>query len=221
MKKVAVVLSGCGYRDGSEVIESVATLIALSELGASFFCFAPDTDFVPSRHAKQSHDSPVSSDEKRNILVESARISRGEIDDLRNLDPKDYDALVFPGGAGAAIHLSTWATDGVRAKVTSDVSRVIRGFHESAKPIGAICIAPAIVAKVLGKKGVSVTIGNDAATAAEIEKTGATHVRCTATDYVSDRDHKVLSTPAYMLDAKPHEVFMGVRKMLKELVEMA
>jgi enhancing lycopene biosynthesis protein 2 len=217
MKKIAVVLSGCGFKDGSEITEAISTLIALSELGAQTSCFAPDMDFAVISH----HGSSTSS-EKRNVLTESARISRGEIHDLRELRETDFDAMVFPGGFGAAINLSSWATNGSQTKVQPEVERVIREFHKAVKPIGAICIAPVLLAKVLGKEHINLTIGNDPATAKELEKTGALHVNCKVTDYISDRDHKVLSTPAYMYDeAKPHEVFTGIRKMLRELVEMA
>lgn len=215
MKKIALVLSGCGFLDGSEITEAVSTLIALSELGVETKCFAPGDDVPVTDHFDKSSAG------SRNMLSESARIARGEIQDLKKLDEKDFDAVVFPGGFGAALNLSDWGKVGVKAKVHPEVSRVIKEFHKASKPIGAICIAPTLIAKVLGKEGVNVTIGNDKETAAEIEKTGAQHVQCAVTDYVSDRDHKVLTTPAYMYEAKPHEVFTGIRRMLRELVEMA
>lgn len=199
MKKIAVVLSGCGHKDGTEITEAVSTLISISETGSSYVCFAPDFK-----------------------MAEAARISRGDIANLNELREKDFDAVVFPGGFGAAMHLSNWAEKGSAATVHPEVSRIITEFHDAAKPIGAICIAPTLVAKVLGKQGVTLTIGNDTSTATEIEKTGAQHDSCPVSDYVSDRAHKVLTTPAYMYDdAKPHEVFTGIRKMVRELVEMA
>lgn len=216
-KKIAVVLSGCGFKDGAEITEAVSALIALSEAGVETLCFAPDLEFSPTPHFGEAKTPS----ETRNTLVESARIARGNVQDLRELNEKDFDAIVFPGGFGAALHLSNWAQAGVKSKLHPEVSRVIKDFHRASKPIGAICIAPTLVAKVLGPKGVNVTIGDDEATALEIEKTGAQHVKCAVTDYVSDRDHKVLTTPAYMYEAKPHEVFTGVRKMIRELVEMA
>jgi enhancing lycopene biosynthesis protein 2 len=219
VKKIAVVLSGCGYLDGSEITEAVSTLIAISETGSSYRCFAPDLDGKVTEHFSGSDKTPTQ--ETRNILSESARIARGLIDDLIQLKEQDFDAVVFPGGFGAAKNLSNWAEVGAHARINPEVRRVIEEFHESSKPIGAICIAPTLVAKVLGEFNVTLTIGNDPATSAEIEKTGATHVKCAVTDYISDRDHKVLTTPAYMYDAKPHEVFTGIRKMIRELVEMA
>lgn len=217
VKKIAVVLSGCGHLDGAEITEAVSTLIALSETGADVMCFAPNEKFHTVAHYGQTGEAGG----ERNILVEAARIARGQIHDLRELHEKDFDAVVFPGGYGAAKNLSTWAVEGANAKVHPEVARVITEFHKAAKPIGAICIAPTLVAKVLGSEGVNLTIGDDLTTAREIEKTGAQHVKCAVTDYVSDRDHKVLTTPAYMYDARPHEVFTGIRSLIRELVEMA
>ena len=215
MKKIAVVLSGCGFKDGAEITESVSTLIALSENQVDYQVFAPNTDFTSTNHLNDG------SGDSRNVLTESARISRGNAKDLKELNPAGFDAVVFPGGFGAALHLCTWATDGSNCQVNPDAERVIKEFHSQSKPIAAICIAPALIAKVLGDKGVSVTIGNDKETAQEINKTGAQHVDCAVDDYVTDRESKVITTPAYMFDAKPNQVFTGISKAIKELVEMA
>lgn len=217
MKKIAVVLSGCGYLDGSEITEAVSTFICLSDLGAEYQCFAPDVEFPVVDHLTKKETG-----EKRSVLAESARLARSEVYDLKTLNEKDFDAIVFPGGFGAAKNLSDWATKGSQAYINKDVSKALRKFHKALKPIGAICIAPTLVAKVLGEENVTVTIGDDAETAAEIQKTGAQHSKCAVNDYISDRDHKVVTTPAYMYgNAKPSEVFQGIRRMLVELVEMA
>jgi enhancing lycopene biosynthesis protein 2 len=213
---VAVVLSGSGFKDGSEITEAVSTLIALSESGAKTQCFAPVLEIPATAHT----DLNVGLG-SRNVFEESGRIARGQVRDLRELRASDFEAVVFPGGYGAALHLCDWARRGSQATVLPDVQRVIREFHQAAKPIGAICIAPVIVAKVLGAEGVTVTIGKDLETAREVEKTGARHIDCEVTEYISDREHRVLTTPAYMFEAQPHEVFAGVRKMVRELVEMA
>jgi enhancing lycopene biosynthesis protein 2 len=216
MKKVAVVLSGCGFKDGTEITEAVSTLIALSELGASYEIFAPDLKTPTTNHLTGAND------EARSSLAEAARIARGQIHDIKKLEPKNFDALVFPGGFGAATVLCQFGQKGAGCDVEPQARRVIEGFYNGEKPIGAICIAPALVAKVLGKHGVTVTIGNDRDTAAEIGKTGARHENCAVDDYVSDREHRIVTTPAYMYDeAKPHEVFGGIRGAIKELVEMA
>lgn len=215
-KKIAVILSGCGFLDGSEITEAISTLVCLSELGVETQCFAPNQEFDVVSHIDQKPTG-----EKRNVLIESARIARGHVRDIKELNEKEFDAIVFPGGYGAAKNLSDWATKGSQAYVNKDVSKAIRQFHKVLKPIGAICIAPTLVARVLGEENVTVTIGNDSETAAEIEKLGAQHSKCSVNDYVTDRDHKVVTTPAYMFDAEPHEVFTGIRRMLTELVEMA
>ncbi|MCB0342864.1 MAG: isoprenoid biosynthesis glyoxalase ElbB [Pseudobdellovibrionaceae bacterium] len=215
MKKIAVVLSGCGFKDGSELTEAVSTLIALSESHANYKAFSPSVDFEAVDHLS---GEPLG---RRNTLSESARISRGQIADLTQLNVDDYDALVFPGGYGAAKNLCDWASKGAKCQVHPQVEKAILDFHQQNKPIGAICIAPALVARVLGSHGVTVTIGNDVETSREIEKTGAVHVNCPVDDYVTDRETKVITTPAYMYDAKPHEVFTGIQKLVRELVEMA
>lgn len=217
MKKIAVVLSGCGHLDGSEITEAVSVLICLSELGASVQCFAPDVDFQVVNHLDQSETS-----EKRNARAESSRIARAEVRDIKLLNEKDFDAVVFPGGFGAAKTLSDWATVGSKAYINKDVSRVLRKFHKAIKPIGAVCISPVLVAKVLGDENVTVTVGDDEQTIGEILKTGTQHSKCAVNDYISDRDHKVLTTPAYMYEnATPFEVFTGIRNMIVELVEMS
>ena len=216
MKKIAVVLAGAGHLDGTEITEAVSCLIALSELDVQVSCFAPDINYAAVSHLGEA---PA---ETRNVLRESARIARGQVRNILELNEAEFDALIFPGGFGAATHLCTWAADGVNAKMNRETARAIVAFHKASKPIGAVCIAPVLIAKILGKFGVNLTIGNDPATAAEVEKTGAQHVNCAATDYVSDRDHKVITTPAYMhADATPFEVYTGVRKMIRELCEMA
>lgn len=216
MKKIAVVLSGCGNKDGSEIQEAVSLIVCLSQLGASISYFAPNIDFTPKNFLT---DKPLS--EKRNVMVESSRISRSEIHDLKELQVADFDAIALPGGFGAALNLSTWANEGSRCKVNPDLEKALIEFHRQSKPIGAICIAPAIIARVLGHERITVTIGDDSETAAEIKKTGAYHESCPVDDFVTDRHHKIITTPAYMYDAKPHEIFLGISRMCAELIEMA
>jgi enhancing lycopene biosynthesis protein 2 len=217
MKKVAVILAGCGHKDGSEITEAVSLLISLHQAGASVRCFAPDIELDTIDHRSGENANP-----RRNVLTESARIARGEISDLNDLNVKDFDAIAFPGGYGAAKNLSNWAQKGAAGEVLPKIESLLRDFHAAGKPIAAICIAPHLVAKALGKKGVTVTIGDDPETAGEINKTGAHHENCPVNDYVTDRENKVITTPAYMYEnAKPHEVFQGIAGLAKELVEMA
>lgn len=214
-KSFAVVLSGCGFKDGAEITESVSTLICLSEAGIHYEVFAPDLAAPSTDHLTNEHKEP------RNILHEAARIARGKVRNLKELKASNFDAVVFPGGFGAALHLCNWAQAGASCKVHPEAERVLKEFHAAEKPIGGICIAPALIARVLGKNKVTVTIGDDRETADEIKKTGAYHENCAVDDYVTDRENKVVTTPAYMYEAEPFQVFTGIRKALRELAEMA
>lgn len=220
MPKVAVVLSGCGKGDGSEIHESVSVLIHLSRLGAKYACFAPDQP----QASVVNHLTGRPTGETRNALVEAARIARGEIAPLAELDPDAFDAVVFPGGFGAAKNLCTFAEDGPECRVNADVERVIKGFHTRRKPIGLCCIAPVIGARVLGTgrggPGCRVTIGSDPGVSAAIAKMGATNVPARATEAVVDEAQRVVTTPAYMCDAPVHEVYEGIGKMVERVVRM-
>ena len=217
MKTVAVVLSGCGFLDGAEITEAISTLIAIGQQGATYKVFALNKDVPETNHLTQKPTG-----QKRNVLQEAARIARGDIQPLENLKAQDFDALAFPGGFGAAIHLCNFAEKGSEGQIDPQVARVVQEFHHSGKPIAAICIAPAIMALALGKKGVNVTIGEDAGTASELEKTGAKHQKCAVEKYVVDHSHKVITTPAYMYGtAKPHQIFEGVSGAISELIKMA
>jgi enhancing lycopene biosynthesis protein 2 len=221
--KVAVVLAGCGRGDGSEIHESVSCLIHLARLGASSQCFAPDAlqaDVVDHLAGK-----PVPG-EKRNMLVEAARIARGDIKPLAHLRAEDFDAVVFPGGFGAAKNLCTFAKDGENCTVIPDVERVVKAFHSAGKPLAMCCIAPVIGARVLGKArggpGVKVTIGDDAGTAGAIGKMGAANIVKKVTEAAVDEPNRLSTTPAYMYgDANPWEVHQGIGKMIERTVEMA
>lgn len=205
-RKVAVILTGAGHKDGTEITEAVSVLIALSEMGADYECFAPN----------------LTNSQGMNALEMSQRIARGAARALEELDSSQYDALVFPGGMGAASILSDFAEKGREAAPLPIVKQIVEAFHKSAKPIGFICIALNLAGLILGKEGVELTVGAEGDVARTLQSMGATHTVCPTTDYISDRDHKTLSTPAYMDDsATPYEVFTGIRKMLIELVEMA
>lgn len=212
-KRVGVLLSGCGYLDGTEIHESVCCLLALDEAGAEVICMAPDQELDVVDHI-----SGEATGEKRNVLVESARIARGEIRDVKDVSPDDLDALVLPGGYGAAKNLSDFAVKGAAMTVNPDVQRLVGAVHAAGKPIGAICIAPAVISKLL--PGVTVTIGNDADTAATLEQMGSTHCVCSVTDFVIDKQNKVVSTPAYMLGPWVHAVHQGIRKCIHEVMAM-
>ncbi len=217
-KKIALILSGCGHRDGSEIAEAVSLMISLGQAGADFFCFAPDMNITPIDHLT---GEPLTNGEKRNLLQESARIARGQVKDLTELKVSDFDGLAIAGGRGAATHLSNWSSAGAKATVLPEIKRIITEFYEAEKPIGAVCIAPTLLACVLGKKRITLTVGTDSEAVAEVQKTGAQHVPCPADDFITDRDHKIITTPAYMGPAKPFEIFKGISGLANELVEMS
>ncbi|HEX2836946.1 MAG TPA: isoprenoid biosynthesis glyoxalase ElbB [Phycisphaerales bacterium] len=214
---VAVVLCGCGRADGSEITEAVSTLIHLSRVGLPYRCYAPDGPQAEVVNHLTGKPTP----ESRNMLVEAARIARGEIAPITTLHAGDHSAVVFPGGFGAAKNLCTFAKDGPHCSVHPQVERVIKEFHAARKPIGLICIAPVLAAKVLGTAaggpGCTVTIGEDAATAQAIATMGARNVGKKVTQAYTDDTHRIITTPAYMCDAKPHEVFEGIGALVNSL----
>lgn len=216
-KKMALILSGCGHRDGTEITEAVSLMISLGQAGAEVFFFAPDLNITPLDHFT---GEPLTG-EKRNLLQEAARIARGQVKSLTELKAIDFDGLAIAGGMGAATHLSNWASAGAKAQVHPEIKRIITEFYQLEKPIGAVCIAPAVVACVLGKEKITITLGNNPDVIAEVKKTGAQHENCPANDFITDRDHKIITTPAYMLPTKPHELFKGISGLASELVEMA
>lgn len=215
MKKIAVVLSGCGVYDGAEIHESTLTMLAIAQQGAAYQCFAPDMD---QAHVV-NHLTGEEMVEKRNVLVEAARIARGDIKPLSEYNPAEYDAIVFPGGFGAAKNLCTFAFDGPNCSVNPDVETAIRSTVIAEKPVGALCISPAVVAKVLGD--VNVTIGQDKGTAEAIEKLGATHTTTTHGEIVVDEKYKLVTTPCYMLDATISQIADGANNIVAKILEIA
>jgi enhancing lycopene biosynthesis protein 2 len=216
-RTVGVILSGCGFKDGAEIHESVLTLLALDKLGCRIICMAPNIDQL----RVVNHLTGQESNEKRNVLVESARIARGEIKDAATVKVDDFDALILPGGYGAATNLSTFAKDGAKAEVNKDVARLVKEAHAKGKPLGAICIAPGIIAAVLGKTAHPLlTIGNDPGTAKNLEACGAKHESCAVREFVIDKKNKIVSTPAYMLGPSIAHVAEGIEKCVREVVAL-
>lgn len=214
--RIGVILSGCGFKDGAEIHESVCTLLTLDRLGCEVTCMAPDIEQVKV----VDHLTGKETTEKRNVLTESARIARGEIRNIAEVKADDLDALILPGGLGAAMNLSSFAADGPNASVNDDVARLIREVHAQGKPIGAICIAPAIIARVLGDEHPTLTIGNDEATAGALTECGAKHETCAVRELVVDREHKIVTTPAYMLGPSIAHVAEGIDKCVREVINL-
>ncbi len=218
MAKVGVLLSGCGVYDGSEIHETVITLLALDRAGADVVMMAPDMEQAVVNHLT---GEPVEG-ASRNVLEESARIARGEISDIATIKGADLDALFIPGGFGAAKNLCDFAFKGSDCDVHPEVARLIQEIVAAKKPLAAVCIAPALVAKVLGIDHLDpqVTIGTDAETADAVSSMGATHVSCPVKEFVVDTKNKIITSPAYMLAGSISEAAEGIEKTVKELMKM-
>jgi enhancing lycopene biosynthesis protein 2 len=217
MAKVGVVLSGCGVFDGSEIHEAVITLLALDRAGAEIICMAPD---APQLHVVNHLTGEVAEGESRNILVESARIARGEIKDMATVTAADIDALVLPGGFGAAKNLCDFAINGPECQVNPEVSRLVNDVVAAQKPLAAICIAPALIARILSQAGKApqVTIGTDPGTAEAINAMGAVHVNKAVEEFVVDENLNILTTPAYMLAGSIKEAAAGIEATIQDLM---
>ncbi len=214
--RVAVVLSGCGYLDGTEIHESVIALLALDRAGAQVSCFAPDK---PQMHVVDHRSGEEVPGESRNVLAESSRIARGEISDVAEANAADFDAVILPGGYGAAKNLSSFATEGPDCSVDPGVEKLLRAAHEAGKPVGLICIAPAVGARLFPE--VELTIGSDPDTAGALEQMGAHHKSCPVEGFVCDERAKVVSCPAYMLGPGIKDVAAGIEKLVSEVLRLA
>lgn len=214
MKKIAVVLAGNGVFDGAEIHEATLTLLSIARNGAEYQCFAPD---INQAHVV-NHITGEVMPETRNVLIEAARIARGNIKPLSEYNSSEFDALVFPGGFGVAKNLCTFAFNGVDCKVNSDVEAAIRSTIVAEKPIGALCISPVLIAKVIGD--VEVTIGQDKETIDAIETFGATHLKTSHGEIVVDEKYKIVTTPCYMLDATIDQIAIGAENAVKKILEL-
>ena len=217
-KRVGVILAGSGYLDGSEIQEATLTLLFLDKRGARVTAMAPN---VRQMHVVDHVKGEPAGAESRNVLAEAARITRGAIVDVRTVKADDLDALIIPGGYGAAKNLCTFATEGVKLQVNPDVERLVRDMAAAGKPLGFVCIAPVIAAKVLGARKVKLTIGNDPATAAAVNALGAIHVDAPVDQIVVDEKNRVVSTPAYMLGPSIAPVAAGIERLVGAVLEMA
>lgn len=213
-KKIAVILSGCGVYDGSEIHEATLTLLAIKKQGADYGIFAPDTE----QYHVINHLTGKEMNEKRNVLVESARIARGNIKPLSTFRASDFDGLILPGGFGAAKNLSDYAFKGTKAKINAEVKKAIIEVATANKPIGALCIAPTIIANVLGN--VTLTIGQDENTAKDLIKFGSTHINTKQCEVVVDRKNKIVTNPCYMLESTIVEIAEGAENVVKEMIKL-
>jgi enhancing lycopene biosynthesis protein 2 len=212
MKKFAVILAGSGVFDGAEIHEATLTLLAIKKLGADYEIFAPD---VPQHHVV-NHLTGEEMHEKRNVLVESARIARGNIKSLSQFKAELFDAIILPGGFGVAKNLCSWAYEGDDCSINPDVEKAIQGMYAAKKPIGAMCIAPVILGKLF--QGTNVTTGNDKASADFINKMGSGYTKATHGEVIIDKSRKIFTTPCYMLDADIVQIAEGTENLVKEMM---
>ncbi len=216
-KKVAVILAGCGVFDGAEIYEATLVQLRLDEAGVEFQCMAPNVDQM---HVL-NHITGEEMAETRNVMVESARLCRGNIIDLAEANPSDYDAVIVPGGFGVAKNLSTFATEGINMIINQSLTNFIQGMKEQGKPIGLVCIAPALAPKLLGA-GVKCTLGSaDDDAAKAVEAMGAQHEACAVEGISIDEDNKLVTTPAYMLAGRISEAAAGITKLVEAVLARA
>ncbi|MBD1390921.1 isoprenoid biosynthesis glyoxalase ElbB [Neiella sp. HB171785] len=216
MAKVAVILAGCGVFDGAEIHEAVCTLLSLSQRGVQYQCFAPD---IEQAHVI-NHLTGAEVDESRNVLVEAARIARGEVTALEQLQAKDFDALIVPGGFGAAKNLSDFAFKGTELTLEPSFHRALEAFADADKPVGLLCIAPVIAPLIYGQ-GVQVTIGCDAEVAAAVEALGGQHIESAVEQVVVDEANQLVTVPAYMLGPDIASVAKGIDALVAKVLELA
>ncbi len=212
MKKFAVVLSGCGVFDGAEIHEATLSMYAIVKQGATYEVFAPDI----VQHHVINHLTGEEMNEARNVMAEAARIARGQVKPLSEFDPAAYDALLFPGGFGAAKNLSDLAFKGTDCQVQPDVAKAITGMHKAGKPIAALCIAPVLLAGVLPKA--KVTIGQDKGTADAVVAMGAVHEPTSHGEVMVDEENKLFTTPCYMLDANIAQIGEGAENIVRAVL---
>ncbi|WP_330961642.1 isoprenoid biosynthesis glyoxalase ElbB [Photobacterium sp. 53610] len=216
MKKVAVILSGSGVFDGSEIHEAVLALHAIEQAGAGWHCFAPNME----QHHVINHMTGEPMNETRNVLIEAARIARGQIQDVAELSARDFDALLLPGGFGAAKNLSDFAFNGAHCQIHPEVKRACQEFARAQKPAGYLCIAPVLIPQIYGQ-GAKGTIGNEKEVASAFRAMGGDHIDCPVDEFVLDQERSLLSSPAYMLAGSISEAASGINKLVQQLVKMA
>ena len=213
MKKFAVIIAGSGVFDGAEIHEATLTLLAIKKLGADYEIFAPD---IPQHHVI-NHMTGEEMHEKRNVLVESARIARGNIKSLSHFKADMFDAIILPGGFGVAKNLCTWAFEGDDCSVNPDIEKAIKGMYTAGKPIGAMCISPIILGKLF--QGTNVTTGNDKASADFIKRMGSDYTEATHGEVIIDTTRKIFTTPCYMLDADIVQIAEGTENLVMEMMK--
>ncbi len=212
-KRFAIIVGGCGHRDGSEIHETTMTMLAVIEHGCTYQMFAPNRN----QHHVINHLTGEEMPESRNMLVEAARIARGQIQPLEDFHVEDFDAVLFPGGFGVAKNFFTYAFQGADCQVDKQIAQLIKDIHKAGKPIGALCIAPVLLAKVL--KDITITVGNDENTAKDVVKMGGKNINTVSGEVISDKENKIYSTPCYMLDADLKDIHACAYNLISTMLE--
>lgn len=212
-KRFAIIVGGCGHRDGSEIHETTMTMLAVVEHGCTYQMFAPNRN----QHHVINHLTGEEMPESRNMLVEAARIARGQIQPLEEFRVEDFDAVLFPGGFGVAKNFFTYAFKGADCHVDKQIEQLITDIHKAGKPIGALCIAPVLIAKVL--KDITITVGNDENTAKDVAKMGGKNINTVLGEVISDKENKIYSTPCYMLDANLKDIHVCAYNLISTMLE--
>ncbi len=217
MKKIAVILAGCGRMDGSEIHESVLTLLSIEQAGADYQCFSLEQN---QDHVTNHLTNATITTEKRNMLVESARIARGDIQGLDQLNVMEYDGLIIPGGNGVAYNLCDFAERGVDFTVQPLLKKICQAFTTANKPVGYICIAPVMIPAIY-QFPVKLTIGSDKNTAAVVDTLGGIHQQCLVTEICVDEQYKIVSTPAYMLAENILGAYSGIKLLVDKVIDLS
>ena len=216
MKSIGIILSGCGVNDGTEIHEAVITMLCLDRINADISYLAPDIN----QSSVIDHTNQLAMPESRNVKTESARISRGNIKDIKEADPDKLDALILPGGAGAIKNLSKIFENSKNPNINKDLSKLVKDMHSRNKPIGSICISPLLIAGILGDFKPVLTIGDDINTAQMIENFGGIHKKCKYDSIITDEENLLVSTPAYMVSSGPAQVYEGISKLVDKIIEL-
>lgn len=224
--KIGVLLHGSGVYDGTEIQEAVLSLLAIRELGHEYICLAPDIQ----QHHVINHTNGEEMSERRNVLVESARIARGEIEALTLSHVDKIDALVLPGGFGTAKNFTKWAFSGPDGEIDPLVRDFLRSVIKQAKPIAALCMSPTTVAKALQDTGVKSTLSvgsNEAASPYDIdaisggmEVAGARVEMKTVEEVSVDVENKIVCAPCYMMEADILQIRSNIYQAVKKMIDL-
>lgn len=223
---IGVLLSGNGVYDGAEIQEAVLTLLAIDEMGWNAVCISVDK---PQHHVI-NHLTGEVMDESRNMLVEAARIARGQITPIDSISPADIDALVIPGGFGSAKNFTSWAFDGPESTILPEVKLLLVNLVNVGKPIVALCVSPVVVAKAFEGSSIHPTLSLGSASESSpydinsfnegLRATGAIAQERTIREVLIDPTNRIICAPCYMMDARITEINANIKQAMVALNEI-